>query len=163
MLKVDLAAFTRGFENWKRKQERRAFHSFKHLAGNLYQYIVMETPQYTGTTVQNWEFSVNSYGNKTPLKSNPMVVLEPFGKASSGQGNPVATMAALLEGLQGKDQIKSLKDIVYIYNATEFDDGIFVSDLETSPGWLRSINQPGGMMRRSMDFYLSKPVFTKLG
>lgn len=162
VLKLDMASFTRGYWNWHRKQERRAFHSFKHLAGNLYQYIVMETPQYTGTTVSNWEFSVNSYGIKTPQAGNALTTLEPFGKANSGQGNPIATMAALMEGLRGAAEIKSLSDKVYIYNATPFDDGKSVADFENSPGWLRSINHPGQMITRSLDYYTSQPIFYRL-
>jgi hypothetical protein len=161
VLSVDFLAFNRGFQNWFRKQERLAFHSFKQLSGNLYKYIVMETPQYTGTTVGNWEFSVNTYGATLPETRNQFTTLEPFTKASAGGGNPVRTMLALMEGLQGVGEIRSLNDKIYIYNATSFGDGKSVADFEDSPGWLRSVNQPGRMISRAMDYHLSKPVFTK--
>ena len=160
VLKIDIAGFHASLELWRISQQRKALHIFRNLAGHAYEYIVLETPQYSGTTVGNWRFnvgSVDSGWDKVPKAKNA------YSKASTGSPNNERTMLALLEGHQGRDQIRSLADKVFISNSTEFVDGGSVADMETSPGWLRSANQPGMMITRALSWLNSIPVTSLKG
>lgn len=163
---VNITAFELGFKAWIAAQELKALHTFRNLAGAVYHAVVMETPQYSGTTVGNWRFSINAVDTSADAKQ---ITLQPYSKASTGSPNSVRTMSALFAGLAGVDSITSLSDKVFISNHTDFGgEGVFpfhgagehhtLGELETSPGWLRAVNQPGAMMGRAVSYYTSVPV-----
>lgn len=166
MLKINMPAFLAGGHRWLGAQERRAMHYFQQMAVGAYNYIVMETPQYSGTTVGNWTFSVNGMSSRTNDEAIVPKKAAAYQKASSGNYNVERTMRALYEGYVGKSQMHSLQDKVFIANTTEFSDVIFgnktvtrtVAEMETSPGWLRYQNQPGQMITRAVSYYSTQPL-----
>lgn len=150
MLKVkNLDGLRRHFADWLGFRAVEATMIFRGLAAEMMLYMIHETPQYSGKTVSNWRLSA-----KTPLFADDpgfsdkfkaehiKGVRSPYNKASGGGRGPnfeamdhaIEVMRKALHGI-------SLKDPVFITNATPFDATASVTDIiEKQPSWLRDEN-----------------------
>lgn len=155
------AEFDAGFAAWLKQAEELAVAAYKGLAAYAFNYIIEETPQYSGETVSNWTLNAGAPLPKYASGIREEFLAEKHTRASahtkfwSGNPNMQAMEVAYAHRDSGLATILSLDQKVYIVNATQFDGrgGRTVEDLENPPmGWLRAVNQPGRMIGRACDY-----------
>lgn len=165
VLNVNLAAFHAGFQAWLLEENQKALQVYRGLCAEIFEYIIEETPQYSGEAVSNWTLNakVALLSMQSGIRSewrarNAGGVRNTHTKFWGGNPNMEAIELARAHLRTGLGTVKSLKDTVYIANATQFDDGVkTVGDLEDpQPGWLRAVNLPGHMIQRSVGYNLTR-------
>lgn len=164
-----MAGFEAGFAKWMSETELKVLRSYRALAKGIYTYIVVNTPEFTGTTAASWKFGVNniegSGANYYRVEQTPYSLVSP---------NAGAILQGLSEGARGVQDLLSLKDVVYISNPNVFEREPLPSGFSSeyvaasiedssSAGWLRAVNRPGEYpVKTAVSFMLSKPVFSGL-
>lgn len=165
VLKVGLVAFSSGFHAWLRSRNLKAIARYRAFGRNLFNDIVMRTPEYTGGTAASWKFGVDGVStegaNYLPVPNMPYV------RASSGYGNAAALAIAFAEGMQGAQKITNLAQRIFISNPAQFGGGGGVrppQPLQASSNtiasaiehggnsWLRQENQPDGVVREAVSY-----------
>lgn len=155
------AEFDAGLAEWFAQAEALCISAYKGLAAYAYNYVIEETPQYSGETVSNWSLNAGSplpqteSGIKGEFHSRRLGRGGAHTKFWSGNPNMEAMELAMAHRDTGLAGVVSLDEKIYIVNATTFDGrgDRTVADLEDPPaGWLRAVNQPGHMIGRAMNY-----------
>lgn len=160
VLKVGLAAFRGGFQAWLHSRNAKAIARYKAFGRNIFNDIVMRTPEYSGGTAASWKFGVGAIStegaNYLPKPDLPYV------KAASGYGNAAALSIAFAEGVQGVEKITSLDQAIFISNPAEFVRGnappsasssFVASAIEHSGNnWLRYENRPNNVVAEAVSY-----------
>ncbi len=120
--------------------------TFRGLAVSVFEYIVKETPQWSGHTASNWNFGVGSPNDSV---NGEFLGSVPWRAAAlKHKGDPEAVGVAFHNNA-GADRNVMLSDTIYITNDAKDKEGnsTYLQNIETSPeGFLREENLPGQMM-----------------
>lgn len=160
VLKVNLSGFKAGFELWMKRRNEKAIARYKAFGRNLFNDIVMRTPEYTGGTAASWKFGVGAVSNgKATYFLFPD---KPYTSAKAKYANPQALEVAFAEVITQVEKIKSLNQAIFISNPAKFerDDGPenksskYVAKAMEDPGndWLRAVNRPGDSVREAVSY-----------
>lgn len=154
---VGVDKFIAGIEQWKKEVQEEAQQVHRGIAVEAFYHMLYETPQWTGSAVANWNFSVGSPNDSvdTSLKREFEDLVwdaEPF------QKNHPRAIARAVQNNAGKDEILEGFPSYFLSNAAENLDGeSYIDMLETNPnGFLRSVNDPGHMVENYKSVFSMK-------
>lgn len=127
------------------------------LTIQVYNGILSKTPQYLGRMAASWSYSLGSplYVDRSALVQPP-AVKGPSGFIDYGEfhglwrGHPQAIAVAAAANA-GKDAGFRLGMNVYISNGVNHGEGEYSQAVESGEVRLRSVNQPGAPVARTLD------------
>ena len=155
-----MLAFHGGFNAWMVKINAKAVARYRAYGRNIFNYIVMETPQWTGGTAASWKFGVGAVSTEGPnyLPDTDM----PYVKARRGYGNAAALTIAFAEVEKNAAKITSLSQGIFISNAAEFTRGnkpeaatgnyVAKEAARSGNSWLREVNRPGDAANQAASY-----------
>ena len=157
-------SFLAGLEAWEQEAEKRITDTLRGISVALFNYAVLETPQWTGSAASNWNITsaYPSYDMDLTLKAvnkSERAAKRPHWQTiNSRYGSPVAAkgderaLHVAVGRNQGNLAAIDMWQPVYITNATEDLTGeAYIRMLEDNPNnYLRPVNEPGHMIARGL-------------
>lgn len=165
----DAKQFLEGLRAWVAKTELEVAEVYRGYATVIFNFLLYETPQWTGSAVSNWNFGVGAADN-TFDPSLKQSNLSERAAVSSGRtrrrisyGTPifqkgseapinvaVSRNRAKPASLTFKNDGLTLPPVFITNNAQDLNDGkVYASYLENNPNnYLRAVNEPGHMVAR---------------
>jgi hypothetical protein len=146
--------FSNGLNAWFEETLHEVEAVFRGYTIKVFGFVALETPQYQGTVVMNWKYSVGSPevggGDPTLVTRARDKGVDPLHK-----GEAEAIDYAAGQNSSKPDEVKFDDGLslpaVYIVNALTDD---YVARIESSPdGFLRPVNLPGHMLERAANLY----------
>ena len=158
------------FEDLDRAFEDLQVHAtkqFQMFCYGVFEYVLYQTPQWTGNAAANWNVSTGSPDERIPadLLDLAQYNTDKSGKFATLPGGPFkkgdrqAVDIAIGRNYAEFDRI-TLKDEVFLANSSESLSGkSYIMHLEQNPGnFLRAENEPGHMVSRAIATYSSLRV-----
>ena len=146
-------AFLKGLDTEMKKIHIKCIETFRGFAVGAFNYVVSNTPQWSGGAAGNWNFFIGGpdYSESHELK----ITAEFAGDEWPGPfevGNPVG-IAVARQRNAGRDSAPlTLDSQIYVCNASsDLDDKTYIQKVEANPqGYLRDINDGGHMLARTV-------------
>lgn len=144
--KFDTRSLNKAFKELEAELEQVA----RGLSVQLWDSILIKTPQYLGRMAASWSYSLNA---PQYLDRSFMVdwdITEPLQR-----GHRTAIDIANEDNL-GSELSFKLGDTIWIANGVDHGEGEYAGAVESGEVMLRSVNQPGAPVRRSLDMIGSR-------
>ena len=153
---VEAKRFSAAFDTELKKLRVEAAQAYKGFATAAFNYILRETPQWTGNAVSNWNFDLGTATYHVDTKwADEDTGAQVFSKL---QPNTTAMSEAATRSLPSYHRI-TLTSHVFINNASiDVDGESYIALLEENTGaYLRKENEPGHMVANCVTRFSALP------
>lgn len=167
MLEVaNVAAFNKAVSDWLIETEDFVTRVFRGYTVRVFGMVVAETPQWHGTAAANWRYAINApdtgfddgyvVPNSVSIKDGRHGFAKLVSRLAKGSTEAMGEAA----GHAADPSAVQLHDTVFITNSLikatsdPEDNPLYVESIELGEVDLRQINEPGEMVKRTVQAYM---------
>lgn len=122
MIEVNDATFSKQLDSWLVKAEKVTTNAFKEVVNDVFDRILMNTPQYSGAAVANWNVSIGTPNLSYDTNLGDKIPSGEGGRFAKGDTTWMSVPDSFATQVFGKI---TYADSVYISNGVRGDDAIW--------------------------------------